>query len=283
MTGPSSPEVPQPPPFPGTPGPPVPPPFPGHPGSPVTPPPERPRGLFGLRPDPPPPSHKWGIGAFVVAEALFLGVSALVSELAGIDAGAGAGTILLAIAVPTLVAAVAAMLLTRWRGNGPRLDLGLRWTWDDVAVGLVLGLGGLLLTVPAALVYAWVVGPEGMSTAVSDVFGGIRTSLPVALLVMAVVVVVAPLCEEILFRGLLWGAVAKHVANPWIVYVVTTLLFAFAHFELTRTPLLFVVALPLGLARVLTGRLTASIIAHQINNFLPGVALVLMLTGVVPA
>ncbi len=71
--------------------------------------------------------------------------------------------------------------------------------------------------------------------------------------------------------------------NPWIAYLVTTLLFAFAHFELTRTPLLFIVALPLGLARVLTGRLTASIIAHQINNFLPGVALALMLTGVVPA
>ena len=67
-----------------------------------------------------------------------------------------------------------------------------------------------------------------------------------------------------------------------LIYLVTTLLFAMAHFEFTRTPLLFVVALPLGLARMLTGRLTASVLAHQVNNFLPGLALALMLVGVVP-
>ncbi|TCK25462.1 CPBP family intramembrane glutamic endopeptidase [Pseudonocardia endophytica] len=212
---------------------------------------------------------------------MFLGVSALLGWLIGIDT-AGVGGIVTAIAVPTIAAAVVAVLSTQWLGNGPKVDLGLRWSWDDVAVGLITGLAGLLLTVPAALVYAWVVGPEGMSTAVGDVFGGLRTSWPVALLVTAVVVLVAPVCEEILYRGLLWRAVSKHVSNQWVVYLLTTVLFAFAHFELTRTPLLFVVALPLGLARLLTGRLTASIIAHQINNFLPGVALALMLTGVVP-
>jgi membrane protease YdiL (CAAX protease family) len=213
---------------------------------------------------------------------VFLGVSALLGWLVGID-DTGVGGIVAAIAVPTVAAAVAALLLTRWLGNGPAVDLGLRWSWDDVAVGVLTGLGGLLLTVPAALVYAWVVGPEGMSTAVGDVFGGVRTTWPVALGVMALVVLVAPLCEEILYRGLLWRAVSKHVRNQWVVYLLTTVLFAFAHFELTRTPLLFVVALPLGLARLLTGRLTASVIAHQINNFLPGLALALMLTGVVPA
>ncbi|MDQ4118325.1 MAG: CPBP family intramembrane metalloprotease [Actinomycetota bacterium] len=233
-----------------------------------------------MRPDPPAPRRGWAIRLFLVAEAVFLAVSALVGWLIGLD---DAGGILAAIAVPSVAAAVVAVLLTAWLGNGPRIDLGLRWSWDDVAVGLITGLGGLLLTVPAALVYAWVVGPEGMSTAVGDVFGGVRTTWPVALAVMAVVVLVAPLCEEILYRGLLWRAVEKHVRNQWVVYLLTTLVFAFAHFELTRTPLLFVVALPLGLARVLTGRLTASVIAHQINNFLPGMALALMLTGVVPS
>ena len=274
-------------------GPPGPPPGPPYPGSPYPDPPppgwpasppgpvEPPRGWFGLRPDPPAPHRGWAVRLFVIAEAVFLGVSALVSWLIGIEE-AGAVGIMAAIAVPTVAAAVTAVLLTRWLGNGPRVDLGLRWSWDDVAVGVITGLGGLLLTVPAALVYAWVVGPEGMSTAVGDVFGGVRTTWPVALAVMAVVVLVAPLCEEILYRGLLWRAVEKHVRNQWIVYLITTVLFAFAHLELTRTPLLFVVALPLGLARVLTGRLTASVIAHQINNFLPGLALALMLTGVVP-
>lgn len=243
------------------------------------PPPDRP-GRFGLRPAQPPPPHRWGIGAFVVVEVVFLGVSLLLAELVP-PRGSVVG-ILLALVVPTVLAASTALALTWWRGNGPRLDLGLRWSWDDVGVGLLIGLLGLLLTVPAALVYASVAGPGGATTAVGDIFAGVRTSWPVALVVMFVVVVVAPICEEIMYRGLLWGAVAKHVPNrPVVIYLVTTLLFALAHFELTRTPLLFVVALPLGLARMLTGRLGASVLAHQVNNFLPGLALALMLVGVV--
>ncbi|MDN5917417.1 MAG: CPBP family intramembrane metalloprotease [Pseudonocardia sp.] len=258
---------------------PLPGPLPGPPPGPPEPPPGR-RGPFGLRPAPPPPPHKWGIGAFVVVELVFLGVSLLVGYLIPTQ-GSVAG-ILAALVVPTVLAAGTAVVWTYLRGNGPALDLGLRWSWDDVGIGLIIGLLGLVLTVPAALVYASIVGPEGATTAVGDVFAGVRTSWPMALLVMFVVVIVAPICEEIMYRGLLWGAVAKHVPNrPVVIYLVTTLLFAFAHFELTRTPLLFVVALPLGLARMLTGRLGAGVLAHQVNNFLPGLALALMLVGVV--
>ncbi len=254
-------------------------PWPGPPPGPSGPPPGR-RGPFGLRPAPPPPPHRWGIGAFAVVEGVFLGMSLLVGYL--VPTQGSIGGILAALVVPTVLAAATALVFARWRGNGPALDLGLRWSWDDVGVGLVIGFLGLLLTVPAALVYASIVGPEGAATAVGDVFAGVRTSWPTALLVMFVVVVVAPFCEEIMYRGLLWGAVAKHIPDrPVVIYLVTTLLFAFAHFELTRTPLLFVVALPLGLARMLTGRLGASVLAHQMNNFLPGLALALMLVGVV--
>jgi uncharacterized protein len=68
----------------------------------------------------------------------------------------------------------------------------------------------------------------------------------------------------------------------WAPFVVTTLLFAVAHFEFTRTPLLLVVALPIALARLRTGRLGASVVAHQVNNLLPGVVLALALLGVAP-
>jgi hypothetical protein len=37
------------------------------------------------------------------------------------------------------------------------------------------------------------------------------------------------------------------------------------------------------LARVFTGRLPASIVAHQVNNLLPALGLALALTGGVPA
>ena len=69
-------------------------------------------------------------------------------------------------------------------------------------------------------------------------------------------------------------------AGPWLAFVITTVVFAFAHFELVRAPLLFVIAIPIGLARLITGRLGASIAAHAVNNLLPGIALYLMLVGV---
>jgi len=131
------------------------------------------------------------------------------------------------------------------------------------------------------MIYVAIVGQDATS-AVGEVFGDIRASLPLAIVIFVAVVVIAPLCEEIVYRGLLWGAVERLGANRWVAMVVTTLLFALAHFEFTRTPLLLVVAIPIALARLYTDGLLASIVAHQVNNLLPGIALLLGLTGVIP-
>jgi hypothetical protein len=61
--------------------------------------------------------------------------------------------------VPTVLAAGVAMLITRLRGNGPRVDLGLVWSWHDVRAGLAYGIGGLVVTIPASLLYVVLVGP----------------------------------------------------------------------------------------------------------------------------
>jgi len=166
------------------------------------------------------------------------------------------------------------------RGNGPRIDLRLEWSWRDVGVGLAFGIGGLVLTIPASVVFVSIVGQDA-SSAVGDALGGFRAGPVLAVLVLLIVVLVAPMCEEILYRGLLWGGVER-IAGRWVAFVVSTLLFALAHFELTRAPLLLVVAIPIAVARLYTGRLLPSIIAHQVNNLLPGIVLMLGLLGVMP-
>ncbi len=199
-----------------------------------------------------------------------------------IDGGPGSASLLaVALGVPTVLAAGTAVVVTWLRGNGPRIDLGLRWSWRDLGLGLAFGFGGLLVTIPASILFVTIAGPDTTS-AVGEVFGGVRAGLPLALAVFAVVVFVAPLCEEIVYRGLLWGGVERLGAGRWVTVTVTTLLFALAHFEFTRTPLLLVVAIPIALARLYTGRLLASIVAHQVNNLLPGLVLLLGLLGVVP-
>jgi membrane protease YdiL (CAAX protease family) len=191
-----------------------------------------------------------------------------------------ATTLLVALGVPTVLAATTALVATRLRGNGLRVDLGLVWSWRDLGLGLAFGFGGLALTIPASFVYVAIVG-EDATSAVGAEFSGIRAGPGLAVLVLLTVVVVAPLCEEILYRGLLWGGLEK-IAGRWVAMVVSTVIFAIAHLEPTRTPLLVVVAIPIAIARLYTGRLLASIVAHQVNNLLPGIALMLGLLGVIP-
>jgi len=231
-----------------------------------------------------PRTHRWGLPAFLLAEAVFLLVSVVLLRVF-VEVDENGEPILtvavfaLATVVPTVAAAAVALLVTRLRGNGPRIDLGLVWSWSDVAIGLGLGFAGLFLSGIAAAVWIAVVGPD-VSSALGDALAGLRASWPLALVIAVAVVIVAPLCEEILYRGLLWGAVEKLGAGPWLAFGITTVVFAFAHFEILRAPLLLVIAIPIGLARLFTGRLLASIVAHQFNNLLPGVAVFLMLIGI---
>ena len=235
------------------------------------------------RPAPSGPPHRWGFGAYLLAEAVFLGTSVLLvlPYVGNHNSTPPPAVLLLSLTVPTMLAAGVALLATRLRGNGPRIDLGLRFDRADLTKGLAFGCGGLVLTIPAAALWSRVVGPEQANSAVAELFEGQRFGVPLAIGVFLVVWLVAPICEEIVYRGLLWGAVERHAAHRrWWAFALTTLCFALAHFEFTRTPLLLVIAVPIGLARLYTGRLGASIIAHQLNNLLPAVSLLLALLGV---
>ena len=237
-------------------------------------------GIFGP-PHPPRPPHRWGLGAYFLVEAVFLLVSALLASALAGRLTSSAGAVALALAVPTVCAAALAVLITQIRGNGPRIDLGLTMARRDIMVGVLCGFAGLVVTIPASLLYVAIVGTDATS-AVGEAFDHVRAGPLLALTIFVIVVFVAPLCEEIVYRGLLWGAVERLGANRWWALAVTTFVFALAHFEFSRTPLLLVVAIPIGIARVITGRLPAGVIAHQINNLLPGLVLTLGLLGVVP-
>lgn len=238
-----------------------------------------------LPPPPPaavaPPPHRWGLGAYVIAELVFLGVSALVGVVLIAQGPLQTWELAVALGVPTVLAAAVAVLITVLRGNGPFTDLRLRWDAREFGLGCAFGFGGLFLTMPAAAVYVSIVGEEA-SSAVGDIFSGVTADPATALLIVLIVVLVAPLCEEILYRGLLWGGLTRLGANRWVAFAVTTVIFALAHFEWPRALLLLVVALPLGLARVYTDGLLAPIVCHQINNLLPGIGLYFLLTGGVP-
>ncbi|MBO0849212.1 MAG: CPBP family intramembrane metalloprotease [Pseudonocardia sp.] len=264
---------------------PSPPEGPSAPPAPASPTAGAPSPAFAFRPPTtaPAPPHRWGLGAYLLAEAVFLGTNVLLVLPFYLRDGNGrppAEILLLGLILPSALAAGVALLVTKLRGNGPRIDLGLRFERSDLKRGFAFGCGGLLLTIPAAALWSEAVGAQAANSAVGELFVGQRMALPLAIGVFLVVWLIAPVCEEILYRGLLWGAVRRHGADRWWAFGLTTLSFALAHFEFSRTPLLLVISIPIGLARLYTGRLSASIIAHQVNNLLPAVSLFFLLTGV---
>jgi len=95
-------------------------------------------------------------------------------------------------------------------------------------------------------------------------FGGISQRYEYFLAFISLVVV-APLSEEILFRGYLFQKLQKR-APLWLAIFITSLTFAIVHFAWNVGFDVFALSIVLCLLRVLTGSLWASILLHMIKN-----------------
>jgi membrane protease YdiL (CAAX protease family) len=235
-----------------------------------------------------PPPHRWGFGAFLLVEAVLLASAAFVYALLGpVPAGEPIPVrdVLVGTMAPTMVAALVAVVVTMVRGNGPVVDLRLQWRWDDVRTGLKFGVLGLVVTTVGAYVWTNLVGDANANSAMSALVEDQKMSVGAAVAMFAYLWLVGPICEEIIYRGLLWGAVERLEwgEDKWgrfAAFMLSTAVFAASHLEPLRTILLLVIAVPIGLARLRTGRLLGSVVAHQMNNFLPAVAILLTSLGV---
>jgi membrane protease YdiL (CAAX protease family) len=241
------------------------------------------------------------LACFVIAELTFVAASlvAVLPFLLAIPHG-GPGTrlpgdaLVAALALPPVAAGLVAALGAALLGRGRLLarlhdQLSIRWRPSDVGIGLALGVVGLIVTVPVSALWARWVGESQANSAVGEVFHGQRLSLGWGLLLFFGVWLIAPLCEELLYRGVLWRAMEYWRWNRWVIAGLTTVLFAgahplfaWSHVELLRSPLVLVITLPIALARLLTGNLLASVVAHQVNNLLPAIGLLLITQGALP-
>lgn len=98
-----------------------------------------------------------------------------------------------------------------------------------------------------------------------------------ALLLLAVFV--APLCEEVLFRGFLFTGFQRSMPLAWAV-VLSALIFAAAHNDLPSFPVLFCIGLLLALLRWRTRSLWPGILLHLLNNAWSALSIILVLHGV---
>jgi membrane protease YdiL (CAAX protease family) len=143
---------------------------------------------------------------------------------------------------------------------------GGRWTiWPIALVG-----GFTVGTAPgwmAERLTEWM--PDWMQTGTLELLAQAlaNSSLLGQVLMGAAVVVFAPLFEELVFRGLLWGAISR-AAPQGVAWAVTTLLFAAYHLDPIHVLTVLPIGAFIGWVRWTSGSIGPAILVHFLNNSL---------------
>jgi CAAX protease family protein len=154
------------------------------------------------------------------------------------------------------------LLATRFRGNGPRRDLGLTSALTDVPVGLAIGVVCQLVLVPLVTLPIFIftdTDQEALEAPARELTD--KAEGPGVFILVLVVVVAAPLAEEVFFRGMLQRTLARRLPI-WPAMLITSLLFGVSHFQALQLPALAAFGLVLSMLAHRTGRLGRSIWAH---------------------
>lgn len=222
-------------------------------------------------------SLAWGFAAFFIGYGGYYLVVLILHAIRparanGFDPTAppNTGPLLLLAFAPNILLGLVPAAFSWWRGNGLRSDFGILPKRRDFKVGLACGAIALLGSWVLTVVIIAISGPPP-ETDLTRLMQGERT---VWLFLFALFAFLgAPLTEELLMRGVLWGALEHYRIPRYAILVLTSLIFALIHQEVWRTPVLFVGGLAIGAARMITGRVATSMIAHATNNFLPALLL----------
>ncbi|MFI8567277.1 lysostaphin resistance A-like protein [Rhodococcus sp. NPDC078407] len=225
--------------------------------------------------------QRWGLPA----AALVLGVNLAGFLLLGLVVTTQTSALfVVGIMIPSVLAAGLAVVISVLRGNGPVLDFGLPRSSSEllgqlrsgVAWGGVAVVGGLLLAL--VLLSSLQLDDRTPLGNVTDTAMGWKIVLAVWIWIGA------PICEETMFRGMLWGALEKRtrpmpmawLGNRWVVLAITAVVFAIWHREWWRLLILLWGGLAIGIARMRTGSIVASTTAHPMNNTLPALVVLLV-------
>ncbi|MEW2016840.1 type II CAAX endopeptidase family protein [Rhodococcus sp. NPDC076796] len=224
--------------------------------------------------------QRWGLPA----AALVLGLNLVGFLMLGLVVTSDASAVfVVGIMIPSLLATGLAVAISMTRGNGPVVDFGLPRSTPEflghlrsgLAWGGVAVVGGLLL---ALILLSGIELDDPMPLGnVTDFAVGWKIALAVWIWLGA------PICEEVMFRGMLWGALEKRtrpmpmawLGNRWVVLAITAVLFAIWHREWWRFVVLLWGGFAIGIARMRSGSIVASTTAHSVNNTLPALVILL--------
>ena len=154
---------------------------------------------------------------------------------------------------------------------GPAPQEGwLQFRWSPPQLCLSQALKGFLMVLPLVSLVGWLQGqvfgdPGGSNPLLELVLNG--HNVPALACFGVTAIVMAPLFEETIFRGVLLPVAARYWGSGWGV-VASAAVFAVAHSSLGEFPPLMVLGLGLGWLRWRSGRLGSCVLMHALWNSL---------------
>ena len=218
---------------------------------------------------------RWGIGDAVAGFAVG---NVLVFVVVGVWVGVSGETELTFGAIAMAQVALWTGLLgaplraARRKGSGSlATDFGLVVRLKDAVVGVPVGVVSQLLLVPLVyLPFRELIDVEDLDQPAKELA---EKAHGIGFLMLAIVLVIgAPVVEELFFRGLLLRSISRRYGDRWAL-AGSSFAFALAHAQSLQFPALLAVGVVFGVLAQRHGRLGPSIFAHAAFNGIVVIAL----------
>lgn len=210
----------------------------------------------------------WVFASFFVASlAVVLSVQAL-DTLNMLPVATTDPTFNTAVAALTYILSIALVI------GVPLVLFKNKTTWEDIGLTRLPSWMDILLTPAGYVVYALASGlllsfvtaylPVDLNQVQNVGFDNLTTRTQY-LLAFVTLVILAPIAEEVLFRGYLYGKLKKYVP-VWLAILVSSLLFGAVHGQWNVAFDTFAAGVVMCLLRDITGSLWPAIFLHMLKN-----------------
>ena len=202
---------------------------------------------------------------------LAAGVLSFILPLSGSDTNTEDNPTTLVVALSALALWLPFVVMLRWvarrTGTDFRTYFGLRFAkidWLGIPLGVFCQV--ILMNVINWPLNKWwpkTFNPERIETRARDLVDAAQGAWFIVLFI--VVVIGAPLVEELVYRGFIQGGLQNRIGSTWAL-IIASAWFTIVHLEPIEFPGLFAIALVLGLCYRRTQRLGLSIVTHLAFN-----------------
>lgn len=210
----------------------------------------------------------WVYGSFILSQAVVGVVFGLLST-AGVDFRAVNQAVLTTVAggiiyIITLVMAIGLPWIIK-RNKTTRIELGLTRLpeWLD----FLLAPAGFFVYVILSAIFALLAGmlPFVDPEQVQDTGFSQISQQYEFVLAFLMLIIIAPIAEEVLFRGYLLGKLRQYVP-VWVAILITSVLFGIVHGAWNIGIDVFALSIVLCVLRIMTKSLWAPIMLHMVKN-----------------